>query len=231
MDESLSAQEAEYEETEVSTPSTIRERQGSRSRRKRSSRAIPPVEEDHTKNLLQIVSGIGQQIDAQRCPHTLFAQSLVPLLKEVKPERYFDMRMAVQHCIHSFASKESPLTPNYRPMHSAPSFAPNPYPSSFHESPSIYEPTRSQIPYPIPSPIPSVISPPNRTSNVRPFAVTSSYFPPSSKPPQLYTGPLRQYPSTQHKTMELTPPSSATATALQHDCSNLDPSPPTFFNL
>ncbi|XP_077345472.1 uncharacterized protein LOC143989270 [Lithobates pipiens] len=88
---------------------------------------------DRAHSLLNIVSGISEQMNAQRCPDTLFALSLVPLFKEVIPDRYFEMRMAVQNCIHSFSfprqlsiqTKEaSYVPPTIIPIHSAPKTQP-----------------------------------------------------------------------------------------------------------
>ncbi|PIO23474.1 hypothetical protein AB205_0143640 [Aquarana catesbeiana] len=166
-----SAQERDNEVTDVSTPSSRRQRQASASHRKKSSRAAEQVEDqDQTNKLLNIVLGITEQIDAQRCPHTMFAISLVPLLKEVLPDHYFNMRIAVPHCIHSFTVPRHVSVP----MHDIPSpqiftpisSAPNPYPSSFAEPSSIYETPRSRIAYPIPSAVASVISPPSRTRDI-----------------------------------------------------------------
>lgn len=67
-----------------------------------NNRRAQSGEDDGTGQLLSIVSGIFQQMVAQRCPHTLFVMSLLPLVKEVPVEKYFAMRMVVQQCIHSF---------------------------------------------------------------------------------------------------------------------------------
>ncbi|PIO24478.1 hypothetical protein AB205_0058280, partial [Aquarana catesbeiana] len=196
-----SAQEPDNEDTDVSTPSSRRQRQASTFCRKKSSRAAEQVEDqDQTKKLLHIVSGITEQIDTQRCPHTMFVISLVPLLKEVLPDHYFNMRIAVQHCIHSFTvprhvsvpTHESPSTQIFTPMSSASNTAPNPYPSSFGEHSSMYETPRSRIPYPIPSPVDSVISPPSITMDItrqmdmRPLDSTSYHVLTQNRPPQLY---------------------------------------------
>ncbi|PIO22907.1 hypothetical protein AB205_0145820 [Aquarana catesbeiana] len=61
-----SAQEWDNEDTDVSTPSSRRQRQVSASRRKKSSRAAEQVEDQNqTNKLLNIVSGITEQFDAQ----------------------------------------------------------------------------------------------------------------------------------------------------------------------
>ncbi|PIO12105.1 hypothetical protein AB205_0180160 [Aquarana catesbeiana] len=196
-----SAQERDNEDTDVSTPSSRRQRQASASHRKKSSRVAEQVEDqDQTNKLLNIVSGITEQIDAQRCPHTMFAISLVPLLKELLPDHYFNMKIAVQHCIHSFTvprhvsvpMHEIPSPQIFTPISSASNTAPNPYPSSFAEPSSIYETPRSRIPYPIPSPVASVISPPSRTRDIgrqmdmRPLDSTSYHVPTQNRPVQLY---------------------------------------------
>ncbi|XP_073488852.1 uncharacterized protein [Aquarana catesbeiana] len=196
-----STQEQDNESTDISTPSNRRKKLTSTSRRKRSSRAAEQVkEQDETNQLLNIVSGITEQMDVQRCPHTMFALSLVPLLKEVLPEKYFNMRIAVQHCIHSFTipshvsepTQESTSTQIITPFSAAQNPAPNPYPSSFSDHPSIYETPRSKIPYPIPPPIASLIIPPTSTPGItramelRPRESIPHHLLQQSRVPQLY---------------------------------------------
>ncbi|XP_077343900.1 uncharacterized protein LOC143988310 [Lithobates pipiens] len=206
-----STQEPDNEDSNISTPSIRRPRQTSTSRRKKS-RAVEQVEEqDQTKKLLHIVSGITEQIDAQRCPHTLFAISLVPLLKEVLPDQYFNMRIAVEHCIHSFTvprhvsvpTHDRPNTQIIPPISSASDTVLNPYPSSFDKPSSMYETPRSRIPYPIPSPVASVISPPSRTTDIsrqidkRPLDSTSYHVLTQNRPLQQYeqiTSLPKQFP-------------------------------------
>ncbi|PIO30898.1 hypothetical protein AB205_0124100, partial [Aquarana catesbeiana] len=141
-------QEQDNEDTDISRPSSRGQSQTSTSRRKQSSRAAEQIEgSDQTNKSLHVVSGITEQIHAQRCPHTMFAISLVPLLKEDLPDLYFDMRIAVQHCIHSFSMPrhvsvprhESTSTQIITPIASASNPAPNPYPSSFADHSSMYE--------------------------------------------------------------------------------------------
>ncbi|PIO38757.1 hypothetical protein AB205_0100440 [Aquarana catesbeiana] len=75
-----STQEQDNEDTDISTPSNRKQRQTSTSRRKRSSRAAEEVEDpDETNKLLHIVSGITEQIDVQRCSHTMFVCMFVCL--------------------------------------------------------------------------------------------------------------------------------------------------------
>ncbi|PIO41262.1 hypothetical protein AB205_0152150, partial [Aquarana catesbeiana] len=196
-----STQEQDNEDTDISTPSSRRQMQTSTSRRKRSSRAAEQVEgQDETNKLLNIVSGITEQIAVQRCPHTMFALSLVPLLKEVLPDHYFNMRIAVQHCIHSFTMPSHVSEPTHKststqiitPISSASNPAPNPYPSSFSDHSSIYEIPRSRIPYPIPPPIASLMTPPTRTPvitramELRPRDSIPHHLPQQSRVPQLY---------------------------------------------
>lgn len=106
----------------------------------------------------------------------------------------------MQHCIYSFTvprhvsvpMHEIPSTQIFTPISSASNTAPNPYPSSFAEPSSIYETPRSRIPYPIPSPVASVISPPSRTTDIgrqmdmRPLDSTSYHVPTQNRPAQLY---------------------------------------------
>ncbi|PIO15428.1 hypothetical protein AB205_0088150 [Aquarana catesbeiana] len=203
-----STQEQDNGDTDISTPSNRRQRQTSTSRRKRSSRAAEQVEDqDETNKLLNIVSGITEQINVQRCPHTMFALSLVPLLKDVLPDHYFNMRIAVQHCIHSFTMPRHVSEPTHEststqitPISSASKPAPNPYPSSFSDPSSIYETPRSRSPYPIPPPIASLMTPPTRSPDMtramelRPRNSIPHHFPQQSRVPQLYIHAIHAKP-------------------------------------
>lgn len=152
---------------EASTAPIQSQSQPRSNRRSQTNRRAPLQEEDDgTGQLISIVSGISQQIEAQRCPHTLFIMSLLPLVQQVPEDRYFAMRMAVQQCIYSFTVPRHPSSLSNHPP--PPQNVPNPYPSSFENVRSIYDINTSDIPHPIPSPIPTVISPPVRPLNLTP---------------------------------------------------------------
>lgn len=141
-------------------------------------------EDDSTGQLLSIVSGISQQMEAQRCPHTLFIMSLLPLVQQVPEDRYFAMRMAVQQCIYSFTvPRHLSSLSNHPPP---PQKVPNPYPLSFENLTSNYDINTLDIPRPILSPIPTVISPPVRPLNITPpMPPTNSEISINIRPPNL----------------------------------------------
>lgn len=77
---------------EASTAPIQSQSQQRSNRRSQTNRRAPLQEEDDsTGQLLSIVSGISQQMEAQRCPHTLFIMSLLPLVQQVPEDRYFAM--------------------------------------------------------------------------------------------------------------------------------------------
>ncbi|XP_073467300.1 uncharacterized protein [Aquarana catesbeiana] len=127
--------------------STSRSHRSTALSRRSSTRPRRVENMDRAHRLLNIVSRISEQMDAQRCPDTLFALSLVPLFKEVIPDRYFEMRTAVQKCIHSFSfprqlsiqTKEASYAPpTVIPLHSAPITTTQPHPSSYSFPTSVF---------------------------------------------------------------------------------------------
>ncbi|PIO13855.1 hypothetical protein AB205_0181290 [Aquarana catesbeiana] len=142
-------------------------------------RRRPPLSQpDIGEHLLEMLKNMSEKVDAFLCPDTILALSFVPLIKKVKPERYFEMRRIIEQVLHSFsepreeASFQVPYVPPPRPPLNYPRYVhypeqhhqpypynPPSYPSSFEKATSRYEVTHSNIPYSIPSPIPSIRPP------------------------------------------------------------------------
>ncbi|XP_073467133.1 uncharacterized protein [Aquarana catesbeiana] len=100
-------------------------------------RRRPPLSQpDISERLLEMLKNMSEKVDAFLCPDTILALSFVPLIKKVKPERYFEMRSTIEQVLHSFsepreeASFQVPYVPpprpplNYPPIHPLPRTTP-----------------------------------------------------------------------------------------------------------
>ncbi|PIO29490.1 hypothetical protein AB205_0003030 [Aquarana catesbeiana] len=114
-----------------------------------------PVSQPDISELLEMLKTISEKVDAFLCLNTIPALSFVPLVKNVKPEHYFEMRSTVEQVLHSFsqpreeASFQGPYVPppgpplNYpkyvhypEQQHKTYPYIPPSYPSSFEKATS-----------------------------------------------------------------------------------------------
>ncbi|PIO37102.1 hypothetical protein AB205_0213760 [Aquarana catesbeiana] len=83
-------------------------------------RRPPLLQPDVSERLLEMLKNMSEKVDAFLCPDTILAFSFVPLIKKVKPERYFEMRSTIEQLLHSSqpreeASFKAPYVPPPRP--------------------------------------------------------------------------------------------------------------------